>query len=100
MSYQVRILPVVSQDIRESIAWYNNQKKGLGKHFYAAVKSRIDYIRRNPQHYQTRYRNIRQAEVNKYPYLIHYIVEEDKKQVIVLGVIHTSRAPETWEKRI
>ena len=33
--------------------------------------------------------------IDAFPYLVHYYVEEERKRVIVLGIIHTSRDPRT-----
>ncbi len=67
MSYKIKLLPEARLDIRDSINWYNEQKTGLGKLFYRAVKSRLAYIENNPLHYQVSYRNVRNALVNKFP---------------------------------
>ena len=99
MRYKAHILAPALQDIQESIQWYNEQKKGVGKLFYAAVKARIDYIRENPLHYQIEYRDLRHASVHRFPYLIHYQVDEDKKAVFIFAVTHTSRNPQLWKDR-
>jgi hypothetical protein len=51
MSYKIKLLPEARLDIKESIEWYNDQKAGLGKRFYESVKSRLQYIRKNPLHF-------------------------------------------------
>lgn len=39
MTYVTKLLPEASLEIKESIAWYNQQKVGLGARFYEALKS-------------------------------------------------------------
>ena len=41
MSFKIILLPEARLDIKDSIDWYNEQKAGLGKIFYQAVKSTI-----------------------------------------------------------
>lgn len=99
MSYRVRLLPVVYQDLRTALNWYNDQKVHLGEEFKAVVNKEIEYIGEFPQHYQRKYKELRQSIVTGFPYAIFYLVEEDKKQIIIFGVLHTSRDPETIQKR-
>jgi hypothetical protein len=99
VSYKIKLLPEAHLDIKESIDWYNEQKTGLGKAFYDSVKSRLDYIKSNPLHYQVSYRNIRNALVNNFPYQVHYRIEETSKLIIIFGITHTSRDPEIWKSR-
>jgi hypothetical protein len=99
MSYKIKLLPEAHLDIKESIEWYNEQKAGLGKRFYESVKLRLDYIKKNPLHYQVSYRDVRNAMVNKFPHQVHYRVEESSKSIIVFGVTHTSRNPKVWKSR-
>ncbi len=99
MSYKIRLLPEAHLDIKDSIDWYNEQKAGLGKLFYQAVKSRLTYIRENPMHYQISYQNIRCALINKFPHQVHYQIEEANKTIIVFALTHTSRNPLEWKNR-
>lgn len=99
MSYKMELLPEARLDIKESIEWHDDQKAGLGKRFYKSVKSRFQYIRKNPLHYQITYRGIRNALLHKFPYQIHYRVDEANRVIIVFGVTHTSRNPQIWKTR-
>lgn len=99
MSYTVKLTRASSNDIKQAQQWYEAQKPGLGASFYQSVKERISYLSENPYTYTTRYENLRQALVTGYPYIVHYLVDESRKYIIVLAVQHTSRNPETWKER-
>lgn len=99
MNFKIKLLPEARLDIKDNIDWYNQQKTGLGKLFYEAVKSRFAYLKQNPLHYQVNYRNMRNALVDQFPYQVHYRVEEARKEIIVLGITHTSRNPKVWKSR-
>ena len=99
MKYNVRILTPARQDLQESMQWYDEQKKGLGKLFYTAVKARISYLKQNPLHYPVTYRDLHQAPAHRFPYQLHYQVDQDKKYVIILAITHTSRDPQLWKDR-
>jgi len=80
MSFTIKIEPEAREDIQAAIEWYNEQESGLGKQFHAAVKVNLDKLRFNP-YYQLRYENVRCLPMKKYPYMIHFTVEEENKVV-------------------
>lgn len=89
--YNILILPLAKQDISENAKWYENRKKGLGKQFVREIRIKMDIIRKNPKAFAIRYKQIRTAVLNVFPYIIHYTVEEKRKTIVVLAVLHTSR---------
>src|SRR5690606_1209920 len=97
MSYKIKLLREASLDIKEIIEWYNEEKPGLGKRFYGSLKSRLNYIRKYPFHCQVGYRDVRNLLVDKFPYQVHYRIEEPDKSIIVFAVTHTSRDPRVWK---
>lgn len=99
MSYTIRLLPVVRKDLREAKNWYNDQREDLGEEFKFEVSKEIKYISEFPDHYQQKYKELRQSLVKRFSYAIFYLVEKEKKQVVIFGVLHTSRTPETISKR-
>ena len=99
MEYSIRLLPLVRQDLQAAKKWYNSQRSDLGDEFKFEVNKEIDYIGEFPEHYQRKYKELRQSLVNRFPYAIFYLLEEEKKQVVIFGVLHTSRDPDTIRKR-
>lgn len=97
--YSIEITQFAEFDIRESIEWYNKAKHGLGNRFYNNVKSTLLRIQENPKHFPIRYKSVRTVSINKFPFLIHYKINESEKIIVVLGVIHTSRNPNIWDDR-
>jgi plasmid stabilization system protein ParE len=97
--YKIVIIPLAIEDIRESALWYEARLKGLGKRFTSEVRERIRSIRQNPRIANVRYENVRAVVLIAYPFMIHYILDESKRTVIIIGVLHTSRNPEYWKTR-
>tara|TARA_B100000780_G_scaffold2175_1_gene1868 strand:+ start:2253 stop:2561 length:309 start_codon:yes stop_codon:yes gene_type:complete len=100
MSYTVKVLPIVDKDLRKAKKWYNKQGEELGEEFKIEVNKEIDYIGENPEHYQRKYKELRQSLVTRFPYAIFYLVEESEKRIIIFGVLHTRRNPEIARKRM
>ncbi len=94
MIYQLVFSKGANQDILESIQWYNEQQAGLGIRFNQKLDEKLDKIASLPLSYSFRYKKIRCAKVDDFPYMVHYFVEETK--VIITAVLHTSRNPRIW----
>ncbi len=99
MAYKIIVDPTAGLDIIESIEWYNKAQPGLGIKFYKQVQSVFKLIRKNPLAFAIRYKTNHTATVKKFPFMVHYFVEADKKTVVITSVLHTSRDPKMWEER-
>jgi plasmid stabilization system protein ParE len=100
MSYKIKLLPIVHTDLRKAKKWYYDKNETLAKEFKTEVNKEIDYIGEYPEHYQQKYKELRQSLVTRFPYAIFYLVEEEQKRIIVFGILHTSRDPEIVRERI
>jgi plasmid stabilization system protein ParE len=97
--YKTVILPAAKKDVTSAALWYNRQLAGLGKKFIFEVRQKLNFIKQNPKATNIRYNNVRTANLNIFPYMIHYIIDDKKHTIVVLAVFHTSRNPKEWEKR-
>lgn len=89
--YKVVLTLRARQDIQASIKWYNIKQKGLGKRFHQFVTQAISTIQSIP-FFQVRYLEVRCLKVKRFPYLIHYIIEDDT--IYILAVISTHQNPD------
>ena len=92
--YKVFISSHAYDDIQKAINYYNDKQRGLGKKFHLAVKSTISKLRSNP-FYQIRYDEVRCLSVKRFPFMLHFTIDETTESVFVYAVIHTSLDPET-----
>ena len=90
--YWIKLEPEDKIDIQDAIDYYNFKENGLGRKFYQTIAQSFDTLSQNP-FYQIRYKNIRCYYIKPFPFLVHYIINEDEKTVQILGVIHTSTPP-------
>ncbi len=96
--YKVVLLSPAKEDIINASAWYNKKQKGLGKRFSQSVRNTVSYIKNNPFAFSTRYENTKTAIVERFPYMLHYSIDDDEKTIVISSVLHTSRNPELWTK--
>lgn len=99
MNFKVKLLPDAFLDIKEIIDWYNRAQGGLGKKFYESLKSKLKTISTNPIHFQLSFKESRSASIDKFPYQIHFKVDELSRLVIVFAITHTSRNPRIWKEK-
>ena len=97
--YKSVILPLAQIDIQDAALWYNSRQKGLGKRFTKEVREKIKFIKLNPKASSVRYDNVRTAVLNIFPYMIHYLVDDTNRAIIVSAVLNTSQSPGTWTNR-
>ena len=100
MKFTIKIDQEAIIDIQKSSKWYEIQSKNLGNRFKNQVRKHIDSLKINPTLFSEKYKNVRCRKIVKFPFLIHYIVDEKKLIINVFAILHTSRNPKIWNKRI
>ncbi|WP_407524194.1 type II toxin-antitoxin system RelE/ParE family toxin [Lacibacter sp. MH-610] len=85
--------PLALQDIEEAKGYYENLQNGLGKKFVSQLQSSLNAIKRNPYFSSVRYDDIRCAQIKRFPYLIHYQINENEFTVTIVAVYSTHREP-------
>jgi len=85
-------------DLEDIILWYEEQREGLSYDFELCLEAGLAEITRTPSAFQKKYINVKIVFINRFPYGIHYIINPDS--IIVIGIFHTSRSPNNWNKRL
>ena len=99
MPYKYNLSKEAEGDMFEAYVWYEQKRAGLGEEFLESLDKAEQSIIQNPATYRTRYkRKVRAFLVDRFPYLILYVLE--KKDVNVISVFNTNQDPKTWKKRI
>lgn len=96
MNYKVLILKEARLEIKETLDWYRNINPILSKKFTISFKKSLNLIRISPYQFQVRYENIRVILLDKFPYLIHFSVENET--IFIKSVFHTSRNTTKYPK--
>jgi toxin ParE1/3/4 len=99
MKFVIRIESEALQDIQSAIDWYEFQQEGLGKKFYATLENTFEMLKTNP-FYQNRYSNIRCLPLHKFPFMVHFSIDEANDVVIIRAVFNTSLDPGKWKGRV
>ena len=91
MAHKVIIKPGAELDIFEALEWYEKEKEGLSLDFLERLDEELERISKNPEHFQKRYRDIKIVFTKRFPYGIHYTLENDI--LYVHAVLHMKREP-------
>ncbi len=99
MAYILQYFDEVENDVHQAKIWYKEQKEGLETEFASAVEKAIERIIDAPQLYSVRYKKIRIAHPKRFPYSIHFYIDEPNTTVIITAIIHCKRHPKVAKKR-
>lgn len=99
MSYGFVNKPAVIFDIQDIVDYYKNVNPELAIAFLDRIEEAKKYIADFPTAFEIKYKNVRTVLLKQFPYHIHYVLNDTKKQIVVLAVIHAYRKPKDYSKR-
>jgi len=98
MTWRLIVRPEAERDLSEAYEWYEAQVPGLGAQFVEEFERTLESIQQFPEKQAAIYRDVRRALTHRFPYLVFYVIHEDT--ISVLGVLHASRDPRAWRRRV
>ena len=99
MSYTFVNRPAVRIDITNATDYYKNINPELAKQFLFRIREAKAYIERSPLGFQVKYKEVRTLLLKQFPYHIHYLIDDSKKQVVILAIIHAYKNPQDYTNR-
>jgi plasmid stabilization system protein ParE len=91
--FQIVILEKAFQEIENARDYYENNQINLATSFTKEVFSILEIIETNPLLFPVKFKNIREAVINKFPFAVIFEVLPND-EIIVLSVFHFRRNPE------
>jgi len=86
------------QELRDAIAWYEEQQYDLGNQLLQEIRKSIASIIQNPTLNRITFNERREAFVNRFPYKIVYTIENDSV-IVLYAFFHSSRNPKEKFRR-
>lgn len=93
MKYHLIIDDKATFEIQEAFDYYEDKSIGLGERFLLTVEEYFEIIKNNPKQFQVKREEIREAHLQKFPFVI--VFQMVKEIIIVYSIFHTSRNPST-----
>ncbi|WP_310559313.1 type II toxin-antitoxin system RelE/ParE family toxin [Flavobacterium sp.] len=92
MVFKIVISVLAESEIEETIEFYENRKKGLGKQFLEYFRGYLKILKTNPELFSIKKPPLyRELALKKFPFVIIYEIFQN--EVIIYSVFHTSRNP-------
>jgi toxin ParE1/3/4 len=92
------VSPEAEQELREAAKWYEDRSPGLGAAFLQVVEVVLAAIPENPLRFPVVCQSVRRALLNRFPYGVFFRVRAN--QISVIAIMHLSRNPERWQRRL
>lgn len=97
--YTIELSDEARNDYENAIAWYEEQKAGLGFDFSVRLAEIFEAIENAPERQRFLYGNRRFAFVKQFPYKVYFLVDEVNLTIVVFAILHSKRDPHIWKKR-
>tara|TARA_B100000780_G_C21051209_1_gene422177 strand:- start:840 stop:1139 length:300 start_codon:yes stop_codon:yes gene_type:complete len=98
IKYHLLISDEAKLDILDAHSWYQQHQLNLGHEFITNLDAAFTLLIQNPHSFQTKYKQIRICYLARFPFGIHYLIDND--EVKVVAVFHSSRDPKKWGDRL
>ncbi len=86
------------KDLESITIWSESKRNGLSFEFELNLEFELEVIIKNPLAFQNKYRNVKVRFLNKFPYGILYIFNQNT--ILDRRIFHTSQSPKNWYKRL
>jgi toxin ParE1/3/4 len=93
----VRFHPEAEAELNGAAAWYDEQRRGLGKRLLASVEDAVNRIRLNPELYQAVDDDVRRCPIRTFPFGV--LFRSRPEAIEILAVMHLRREPGYWTRR-
>ena len=94
----VRLLTEASNEIAETVAFYEKCQSGLGAAFAVEFERTVQLVQQYPESGRSLGSRFRQMLTNRFPFALIYA--EREQELLVIAVAHTSRKPGYWKDRL
>ncbi len=99
MIYKIVNRSEVKSDILSAVSYYKKINPKLPKQLVFRIREAKTAILRTPYGFQIKYKNVRTLLLKQFPYHIHYLIDEPKRQIIILALIHSYKKPQDYSLR-
>lgn len=93
MLFDINLTQRAINDVENGVEYYNELSENLGFKFADEIDFALQQIAKMPTAYSFRYKNARAKQVNKFPFLIYFIIDDSKTSEEVLRIFNTYQNP-------
>lgn len=97
MNYSILFDERAVEEIRKAREYYAEIEEGLDNIFFEDLTNSITQLEINP-FYQIRCEHIRCLPFRKFPFMIHYTIDDSIFEIRIRAIIHTRQSTKKWPK--
>ncbi|MDX6558860.1 MAG: hypothetical protein QOF72_1909 [Blastocatellia bacterium] len=97
MSLPIVFRRIARQEMDESIAWYEPERRGVGSEFASEIEKLLARIADTPEQFSRVRGDARRAVLRRFPHTIHFLAESNR--IVVLAIFYAKRNPIRLEDR-
>lgn len=97
-AFKVKLLKAAQEELHEAFLYYSKIEPDLGRKFISCMAEAMNSLEINP-FYAIRYGSFRLKIVPRFPYLLHFIVDEKQQIVKVIGIRSMYLRPKRYKNR-
>lgn len=98
MGYNIIVSPRTQKEIEDAIEYYAEHSVDAPVNFIAALKDTYRVLEDKP-FLRIRYKNVRALKIKRFPYLLYFVINENRHTVRILSCFHQKRHPDKRPKR-
>ncbi len=99
MVFNVKTLIRAELEIDEAVFYYETIRKGLGKNFLLDYENQLNTLYNFP-FFEEKCNIVRVLPLKKFPYLIHFTVNESEKTVSIQAITNNHQDPNTTKIKL
>lgn len=91
--YKTVLLKRANIQFEKALNWYESQSPLAATGFLKEMNERMSMLQSDPYRYRNPYKQFYEVSLKKYPYLLIYKINDNKKQVVIVSVHHHKQNP-------
>lgn len=95
---RARFLKPAEAEVDEAVAYFDEQRPGLGDRFERDLQSTITFIVERPLSGKPLTKLVRTFRLHTFRYNVIYVVDAD--EIVIVAVAHHRRRPGYWQSRL
>jgi plasmid stabilization system protein ParE len=98
MTWTLRILPEVADDLRQARDWYERRQPDLGRQFEDDLYATIARVGQSPELHRKMHGEFRRCLLRRFPYAVWFRIEADT--IFITLLFHCARNPASLKSNL
>jgi plasmid stabilization system protein ParE len=98
MKRQIIFAPLARLEFEDAVAWYDEQRPGLGNEFRIKVQEALHQISKSPDRFRLATPTMHKVIIRRFPYSLYYSME--LSTINVISIFHGARNPAALHRRL